>query len=125
MELAVLKKSFVVCQLASDHPIPDWAFKGSFYSVTGSQNELSIVCEESLVPHGVKAERDWKVFQIVGTLDFELTGILASIANPLSEAKISIFAISTFDTDYILIKSQSLQEATDSLSKAGFVINNS
>jgi hypothetical protein len=90
--------------------------------MTRTEEELSIVCEDQWIPAEAQAERNWRAFQVQGPLDFGLTGVLASIANPLSEAKISIFSISTFDTDYILVKSSDLAKATHTLLQSGFTI---
>lgn len=86
-----------------DAPIPAWADTG-FFSLTRTRDELSIVCCEENVPEGVDCDRGWHCLQVKGPLDFALTGILASLAVPLAEADISIFAISTYDTDYFLVK---------------------
>lgn len=84
--------------------------------------EISIVCEEGHEPEGAEVQPGWRAFRVCGTLDFSLTGILASIANPLAHAEISIFAISTFDTDYILVKQTDLENACRALRSAGFLI---
>ena len=97
-------------------PIPEWAHSG-FFSMTRTPDELSIVCNEEIVPDGVACEKGWHCLQVKGPLDFALTGILASLAAPLAEAGISIFAISTYDTDYFLVKE--LDRAIAVLFKAG------
>lgn len=124
MILQILEKQFSISKLVAHSPVPDWAIKGDFFSVTRTQNELSIVCEEGLVPPNIVSEIGWRIFRVEGILDFSLTGILASIANPLAEAKISIFAVSTFDTDYILVKASQLDLARIKLQSAGFEIKN-
>ena len=96
-----------------------WATRGAFYSITQSNEELSIVCSQGDVPSGVHAERGWRALKVKGPLDFGLTGILASLASPLAQAGISIFAVSTFDTDYVLVKQETLGEATQVLSSSG------
>lgn len=118
--LRVLPQTFAICRLTADAEIPAWASAGAFSSVTRTKTELSIVCEQDLVPAGVKTERDWRAIKVEGTLDFALTGILASIAEPLAKAKFSLFAISTFDTDYILVKNPTLEGAIATLTEAGF-----
>ena len=120
MRLQELSEILAVCRLVPQSEIPVWVGKSRFYSITKTSDELSIVCEQALVPADMKAETDWKGFRVVGTLDFSLTGILAAIANPLAQEKISIFAISTFDTDYVLIKSPTWDHAKRVLSAAGF-----
>jgi len=78
---------------------------------------LSIVCDEKNLPAKIRAEKNWRALKIVGPLDFATTGILASLANPLTKAKISIFVISTFDTDYILVKNKNLEKTIEILKK--------
>ncbi|MEJ2614277.1 MAG: ACT domain-containing protein [Ignavibacteriaceae bacterium] len=117
LSLSILEENFAVCHLNSNDKIPDWAIKGSFYSITKTDDELSIVCLEKGVPGYVKSEKEWRAIKIEGELDFSQTGILASLAAPLDEAKISIFALSTFNTDYILVKSNKLEKAIEILSK--------
>jgi hypothetical protein len=99
-----------------DAPIPGWAHS-SFFSVTRTRDELSIVCSEENVPEGVLCDRGWHCLQVKGPLDFEMTGILASLAVPLAEADVSIFAISTYDTDYLLVRE--LDRSITALSNAG------
>jgi uncharacterized protein len=120
MKLQELPEILAVCRLDPQSEIPSWTLKSRFFSITKTSDELSIVCEQTLVPSNIKAETDWMGFRVVGTLDFSLTGILAAIANPLAQEKISIFAISTFDTDYVLIKSATWESAKQVLQKAGF-----
>ena len=110
-------------RLASEADIPAWATeKGGFGSITRTPQELSLVCDEKRVPKGVKAEPGWRVFRVDGPLDFALTGILASIAAPLAQAGVSIFAISTFDTDYVLVKHEKVQQAVAALRAAGHAV---
>ena len=108
--------TFAICRLDRDAPIPEWAHNG-FFSITRTPDELSIICKEEIVPEQVLCEKGWRCLQVMGPLDFALTGILASLASPLAEAGISIFAISTYDTDYFLVKE--LNRAIAVLSKAG------
>ena len=110
-----------VCRLEKDTRIPSWATDSPFFSISKTRDELSIVCSESSVPDNIKSEKKWKAFKVEGPLDFSLTGILASLASPLAEAKISIFAISTFDTDYILVKDENLEKAVKVLSMFCFI----
>jgi len=113
MKLTVLKQVLGVCRLNSDQTIPSWAqqSKQSFVSITYTEDELSIVCPLELIPDGMQCEKPWKAIKIIGPLDFGLTGILSSLTVPLAQNGISIFAISTFDTDYILIKENDLDNA--------------
>ena len=94
----------------------------AFLSVTRTANELSVVCPDSAVPAEVHAERNRRLLQIEGTLGFTLTGVLASVALPLAKAEISIFAVSTYDTDYLLVSEQDLLATTQVLEAAGHSI---
>jgi len=95
---------------------------GNLFGVTRTSDELSIVCEESLVPDGVRAEQDWAALKLEGPFPFEMTGVLASFLDPLAAAKIPIFAMSTFDTDYVLVKREHLDAALQALAGAGHLL---
>lgn len=112
LTLSIMPISLAVVRLDTLSNIPLWATEGeSFFSITKTQDELSVVCSEDKVPSDVKVEKGWRCLKVEGPLDFGLTGILSSLTQPLAEVKISIFAISTFDTDYIMIKKENLQKA--------------
>lgn len=112
LTLSIMSISLAVVRLDTSSNIPLWAMEEkNFFSITKTQDELSIVCSENKVPQDVKVERGWRCLKVEGPLDFGLTGILSSLAQSLAEAKISIFAISTFDTDYIMVKKENLQRA--------------
>jgi hypothetical protein len=87
--------------------------------VTGTVEELSVVCDQELVPGGVEAEKDWALLQLEGPFPFSMTGVLASFIQPLADANIPIFAVSTFDTDYVLVKQENLPAAERALRAAG------
>lgn len=95
---------------------------GSFYSVTRSDYELSIVCPQANIPQGAHCDSGWRNLKIEGPLDFSLTGVLTSIVGPLAEVGISIFSISTYDTDYVLVKDQDLSRTVIELSRAGHLV---
>jgi len=113
---------YAICRLEPDAPVPVWAGGAAFLSVTRTPVELSVVCAEEMVPEAAHAERARRLLQIEGTLAFALTGVLASVAEPLAEAEISIFAVSTYDTDYLLISEKDLQRATEVLEAAGHTV---
>ena len=119
MKLAVVGGEFGVARLAPDESTPLWAGRGGFTSVTRTPDELSVVCAADAIPGGVQAERGWSCLRVVGRLDFSLTGVLASIAGPLADAGVSIFAVSTYDTDYVLVRTDALQAAIGCLRAAG------
>ncbi|HEY7096337.1 MAG TPA: ACT domain-containing protein [Terriglobales bacterium] len=110
---------FAVCQLPSDANLPAWA--QPFFSVTRTIDELSIVCLAQQVPIDVKSERGWACFKLEGPFPFTMTGVLASFLQPLAQAQISIFALSTFDTDYVLVKEHAMVAAVEALRHAGHV----
>ncbi|RME51034.1 MAG: ACT domain-containing protein [Caldilineae bacterium] len=119
LTLSVLEGEFAVCRLEGEAPIPGWATGHSFFSVTRTPEELSIVCPAASVPPGLRAERGWRCLKVHGPLDFGQTGILHALAEPLAGAGISIFALSTYDTDYLLVKAGDLPAAMAALRGAG------
>lgn len=120
MNLHELSGSYSILQLGVHEPIPVWATQGAFFNISRTREELSLVCETAFVPPSVQKRSDgWRVLKVQGLLDFAQTGILSSIAGPLARAKISIFAVSTFNTDYILVKADTLERAKEALSKSG------
>ncbi|WP_446897127.1 ACT domain-containing protein [Clostridium sp. LBM24168] len=122
LKIRLLKEKFCVCRLNRDEDIPKWIKDDEFYSVTRTSEELSIVCVQNDIPDDIQCEKDWRILKIQGPLDFSLIGVLASISNILSENDISIFAISTYDTDYILVKNSDISNAVNSLSNSGYEI---
>jgi hypothetical protein len=119
LKLSLLPDTFAICRLDPGATIPTWALQGGFASITRTSDELSIMCPESQVPEGVQREAGWRVFKVEGPLDFSLTGILAAIVSPFAAATISVFAVSTYDTDYLLIKRADLDRAVQALSARG------
>ncbi len=108
-----------VVRLAPTEEVPDWARHGTFASATRTGGELSLICEFGRVPEGPRREGPFRAFEMAGPLDFALTGILSALLSPLSEAAISIFAVSTFSTDYVLVKEDTLGAALHALRAAG------
>jgi hypothetical protein len=111
LELYLLPERYAVVRLAALSPVPSWAWRGTLNAVVRTEDELSIVCEQSAVPGDVKCEPDWIALKLQGPILFSTTGVLASLVNPLAAADIPVFAISTYDTDYILIKAEDLARA--------------
>ena len=91
-------------------------------SLTRTADELSVVCPQSAVPAGVQAERDWRCLRVAGALPFSAVGILSSLVTPLAAAGISVFALSTFDTDYLLVKEKDLEKAAAALTQHGHTL---
>ena len=118
----MLPEKLAVCQLAAGTHVPEWAVAAGFFCITQTAQELSIVCEESRVPSEVRVERDWIALKLEGPFPFSMTGVLSSFLRPLADAAIPIFAVSTFDTDYVLIKREKLDSAIKALGAAGHQI---
>lgn len=123
LQLTLLPATFAICKLPPEAAIPDWAFRGSFNSVTRTADELSIITADVDIPTDVTCEHDWRALKVEGPLEFSLTGVLESVARPLADAAISIFAIATFNTDYVLVKSVALERAVEALRSAGHSVN--
>ena len=123
LTLSILPNHLAICRLSPDADIPAWSKNTEFYSITRSKDELSVICFNENAPLDVQAERDWRALKIQGRLDFSLTGILASLVSPLAEAEISVFAISTYDTDYVLVREKFLSQAISILKKEGHSLN--
>lgn len=107
-----------VCRLAPDAELPDWP-RGPFTSITRTQDELSIVCDESEVPEGIQAAPGWRLLSVEGPIPFETTGVASALINPLSAAGVSVFLVATFDTDYLLLREETFEESLAILRRAG------
>ncbi len=119
LTISVLPGTLSVCRLPAHSPLPAWATQGAFFSVTRTADELSIMCDDHVVPPHVQCERPWRAFKIEGPLPFELTGILLSVAAPLADAGIGIFALATYDTDYVLVREAQWEQAKAALTAYG------
>jgi len=122
LTMRILDETFGVCRLNAYEAIPYWALSGSFYAITKTDDELSIVCPQNQIPNSITCEKSWRALKIEGPLDFSLVGILSSIGTILAQHKISLFAISTFDTDYILVKEKDLLRAVDALQSENYLV---
>ena len=122
LTLTPLPDVYAVCRLGKDAPFPAWASSGNFISTTRTADELSVVCSQSIVPDGVRCERDWRCLRVAGSMDFSMIGVVASLVTPLADAGISVFVISTFDTDYLLVKADDLARATAMLRAVGHAV---
>lgn len=119
MKLERVPGDFVVCRLPPDSEwIPPSV--SPFASATRTVDELSIVCETQFAPANSRVESGWKCFRVSGSIPFETIGLLASLTEPLADASISVFAISTFDTDYLMVKFENCDKAVSTLKAAGF-----
>jgi hypothetical protein len=124
-DLTVLPGSFAIARLAADEPLPRWAPQGGFFSVTRTSDEVSVVCLADQIPAGVSAETGWRALKVKGPFALSEIGVLATLAAPLAEAKVSLFAISTFNTDYLLVSEKHLDAAIAALKDAGHRIEKS
>ena len=118
-QLTVLPGFFAIVRLAADAPLPSWASAGDFFSVTRTSDELSIVCLATQVPSSLTAETGWRALKVQGPFALSEIGVLAAPAAALAHAKVSLFAISTFATDYLLVSDKSLNAAVAALRAAG------
>lgn len=118
-KLEKIDGQFAVCKIAQTPAVPDWAH-GEFVQLSYSENECTVVCEQENVPVDIVCEKDWICFRIAGELQFDQIGIIADVSRVLAEAKISVFAVSTFDTDYFLVKSDKLKDAINCLISNGY-----
>jgi hypothetical protein len=114
-----LSGTYAIVRIAPDAPVPDWATKGEFTSITRSADELSIVCPTENLPPDVRSSHRWICLKLEGPFAFSLTGVLLSFIEPLSDNGIPIFAIATFDTDYVLVQEESSATAIKLLTRAG------
>jgi len=116
---SVLEEKYCVAKLNPGSLVPAFTDGDGLYSVTKTSDELSVVCEENLAPEGAEVERNWRALKVQGPLEFSLKGVLASVLTPLAEAGVSVFAMSTYDTDYILLPQYHLAKALEVLELAG------
>jgi hypothetical protein len=124
--LTLLPERLAICRLPAGALVPEWAqVAGPLVSITRTADELSVVCDEADVPAEVTAERGWRALRVAGPLDFALTGVLAALVAPLAEAGVSIFALSTYDTDYVLVRETDVERAVAALAGAGHTVEQS
>lgn len=119
LTLRLLSGLYAVCRLPADALVPPWAAAGEFQSMTRTVDELSIVCAADAVPSEIRAEAGWRCLCVSGVLDFALVGVLASLVAPLATAGVSVFVVSTFNTDYVLVREAVLGAAVAALRQAG------
>ena len=122
---SVLPGTFAICRMGAHALIPSWAAK-AFVSITRTDGELSIVCDDSRLPEAraggaadFTVERGWSLLKLHGPFPLDTIGVLASVAKPLAEAGVSLFALSTFETDYLLVREIHVKRAVLALTRAG------
>ena len=118
--LSILEETYIIHKLDKSTNLPEELIECEFYSLSNSQEELSLVCPEQMLIQSENSSPNWKCLKVAGPLDLKLTGILAGLSDTLEKAKISIFAISTFETDYLLIQERVLETAKTALKSAGY-----
>ena len=125
MRLRALDGRYAVARLPAGAPLPPWAVAatGPLVSITRTDEELSIVCADAAVPAEVRAERDFVGWRVAGTIDFAVTGVLASLTAPLAAAGVSVFALSTFDTDYLLVRARDRERAAAALASVAVLVD--
>ncbi len=121
-ELEVLPYELAVCRLEPDDDAPTWALQAEFFSLTRTGDELSVVCPQDQVPPGIEQAGGWRCLKLSGPLVFDQVGVLASLAQPLASAGISIFVVSTYETDYILLQRKDINLAVSTLRKHGHAV---
>ncbi len=119
LKFHVLDTLFGICRLDAEADMPEWALQSRWHSMTRTTDEVSVVCDAADIPQQVACGRDWRGFRVAGTLDFSLTGILGAVGGTMADAGISLFAVSTYDTDYFFVKTVDLQPALDVLDAGG------
>jgi hypothetical protein len=123
VKLHTLDELYAIVRLEPDAELPDWVRGGHFWSVTRSENELSVVCREEDVPTDASAERGWCALELAGPLDFSLTGVVAALVTPLADAAVPILVLSTFETDYLFVRERDLERSVDALADAGHSVD--
>ena len=121
LRLRLLGERLAVCRLGPGERLPEWV-GGEVWSVTRTPDEVSVVCGSARVPGGVRAEGPWRALAVEGPLDFSMVGVLASLSGPLAAAGVPIFVMSTYDTDYLLVREPDLARAIETLRGAGHAV---
>ena len=124
-ELSLLAETFTICRLAPVAVVPEWATRGQFFSITRTSDELSVIAETALVPERLRTDVSWRALKVQGPFDFSEVGVLAALVGPLATAAVSVFTISTFETDYLLVQRIQLREAVAGLRNAGHTVHES
>lgn len=123
MQLYVLDDLYAIVRLEPDAELPAWLRGGTLWSATRTENELSLVCRADDVPAEASAERGFVAFEVAGPLDFSLTGVVSSLVEPLADEEIPIFVVSTFETDYLLVREHDLHRSVEALTSAGHTVD--
>lgn len=123
-DLILLAKTYSIYQFKNDSAIPDWIYASEFHSITKTKDEISVVAEQNdLISGDIKTNKDWRILKIAGPLDLSLTGIIAGISKIMEEIEIPIFTLSTYNTDYILVKHKDIETGINALREKGYTIS--
>jgi len=123
LRLRVLPEPLAVARLPGTAALPGWADGPGLVSITRREGELSIVCEEARVPEDVRAERGWRALEVEGPIDFQELGVMHGLTGPLAGAGVSVLAVSTFDTDVLVVREETLARAVEALRAAGYTVD--
>ena len=122
LALRVHRGLYCICRLGPGEPLPAWTAPAAFCSVTRTPEELSVVCDQDVVPAPIEADRGWRLLRVQGRLDFSLVGVLAGLTTTLANANVTVFALSTYDTDYLLVRDEALERAVAAFREAGYEV---
>lgn len=121
--LLLFEDEFAICRLDRNAPVPGWATKGYFFSVSRTPDELSLVVLQTNVPAGVECEGGWRCLKIESPFEFDLSGMISTIAAPIAGAEIDVFAVATQDSDYLMVRARDLDRTMSLLSEMGYRID--
>jgi len=122
MSLTLLPGRLAICQCSPDESISELAARSQFFSITRTDEEISVVLPEEMVPAGWKAEKGWRCFKVLGSLNLQMTGVLASLTSCLADEGISVLAISTYHTDYLLVREGDREKARMKFEAKGYEV---
>jgi uncharacterized protein len=123
LDIVLVPGTYALCRLAASSAVPAWGTGGVFWTVSGTSDEVSVLCEQGRVPGGVRAERDFALLRLAGLIPVTETGVIAAVAAPLAATGISLVPIATFDTDYFLVRQGDLARAVSVLRAAGHTVS--
>lgn len=120
---SLLQDTFAICRLDKNSSLPDWAVGGEFWSVSRTPDELSVVCPQESVPEGVDHDAGWRCLKLDSPFEFDLAGMISSVAAPLAQTNTDLFVVATQDSDYLMVKEQDLEETKGELARTGFSLD--
>lgn len=120
---SLLQDTFAICRMDKNASLPGWAVGGEFWSVSRTPDELSVVCPQGSVPADVDHEAGWKCLKVDSPFQFDLAGMILSMAAPLAEAEMDLFVVATHDSDYLMVREKDLERTTAEIARAGFSLD--